>query len=132
MIYKSQVITFFVAFCNKNTSENPPEACTNCFLSLFRPWKQIRFVLNDLHSCVKCFSLPLLFLDHEHIFEYSMFLKMVISKVQTFWEVHIIWKKSSSWFGRLLSKCTNHEEDFFQILCVSQKVQTLILKEFLH
>ena len=22
-----------------------------------------------------------------------------------------IWKKSSSWFGRLLSKCTNHEED---------------------
>ena len=34
-------------------------------------------------------------------------------------------KKSSSWFWRLLSKCQNHEEDFFQILCASQKVRTL-------
>ena len=25
----------------------------------------------------------------------------------------------------LLSKCQNHEEDFFQIMCASQKVRTL-------
>ena len=33
------------------------------------------------------------------------------NKVRTFWEAHK--KKSSSWFGRLLSvsKCSKHEED---------------------
>ena len=34
-----------------------------------------------------------------------------VIKVRTFWEAHKIWKKSSSWFGRLLSKCIKHEED---------------------
>ena len=30
-------------------------------------------------------------------------------------------KKSSSWFGRLLSKSTNHEEDFFSnFVCFSE------------
>ena len=48
-----------------------------------------------------------------------------VIKVRTFWEAHKIWKKSSSWFGRLLSKCTNHEKYFFQIVCTSQKVRTL-------
>ena len=38
-------------------------------------------------------------------------------KIRTFWEAHKIWKKSSSWFGHLLSKCTKHEEDF-AIFCV--------------
>ena len=33
--------------------------------------------------------------------------------------------QSSSCFGHLLSKRPKHGEDFFQILCVSQKVQTL-------
>ena len=32
-------------------------------------------------------------------------------QVRTFREAHKILKKSSSWFGRLLSKCTKHEED---------------------
>ena len=35
-------------------------------------------------------------------------------------------KKSSSWCGRLLSKCTNHEEDFFNFFA-SQNVRALHL-----
>ena len=35
-------------------------------------------------------------------------------------------KKSSSWFVHLLSKRPNHEKDFFQIMCASQKVRTLL------
>ena len=50
------------------------------------------------------------------------------SKVRTFWEAHIIWKNLPHGFdvyyvNQLI--CQNHAEDFFQILCVSQKVQTL-------
>ena len=41
-------------------------------------------------------------------------------KVRTFWEAHKIWKKSSSWFGRLLSKCTKHEEDCAIFVCFSE------------
>ena len=44
-----------------------------------------------------------------HIDEISEFLPF--NKVRTFWEGHKIWKKSFSRFGRLLSKCTKHEED---------------------
>ena len=43
-------------------------------------------------------------------------------------------KKSSSWFGRLLNKFTNHEEDISNFVCLtSQKVRTLpeIIKEVL-
>ena len=49
-------------------------------------------------------------------------------KVRTFWEAHIIKKISSSWFWRLLSKSAGLSKPwgrFFQILCVSLKVQTL-------
>ena len=42
-------------------------------------------------------------------------------KVRTFWEEHKIWKKSSSWFGHLLSKCPNHEEDFFKLFLFLRK-----------
>ena len=45
-------------------------------------------------------------------------------KVRSFWETHKIphgFDKSAD----LLSKRQNHEEDFFQIMCASQKVQTL-------
>ena len=38
-------------------------------------------------------------------------------KVQLFWEGHKKIVPSSSWFGHLLSKRPNHEEDFFK-LCV--------------
>ena len=38
--------------------------------------------------------------------------------------------QSSSCFGYLLSKRPKHEEDFFQTLCVSQKVQTSIKRYF--
>jgi hypothetical protein len=33
--------------------------------------------------------------------------------------------QSSSYFGHLLSKRPKYEDDFFHILCVSQKVRTL-------
>ena len=52
-------------------------------------------------------------------------------KVWIFWEAHIIWKKSSSWFWRLLSKSPylpKPWERFLQIFCVSQKVRTLKTK----
>ena len=51
-----------------------------------------------------------------------------MAKVRTFWEADIIWKKSSSWFWRLLSESADLSKPwgrFFQILCVSQKVRTL-------
>ena len=38
-------------------------------------------------------------------------------------------KKSSSWFGLLLSKCTNHEEDFF-LNCVFLRKSELYLTLF--
>ena len=50
-------------------------------------------------------------------------------KVRTFWEAHIIWKKSSSWFWRLQSKSADLSKPWgrlFQILCVSQKVRTFL------
>ena len=50
-------------------------------------------------------------------------------KVWTFWEAHIIWKKSSSWFWHLISKSADLSKPwgrFFQIMCVSQKVLTLM------
>ena len=44
-----------------------------------------------------------------------------------FWETHQIWKLPHCFdkSADLLSKCQNHEEDFFQIMCTSQKVRTL-------
>ena len=45
-----------------------------------------------------------------------------------FWETHKIWKNLPHGFDKLadlLSKRQNHEEDFFQIMCASQKVRTL-------
>ena len=51
-----------------------------------------------------------------------------ILKVRTFWETHKIWKNLPHGFDKsadLLSKRQNHEEDFFQIMCASQKVRTL-------
>ena len=50
-------------------------------------------------------------------------------KVRTFWETHKIWKNLPHGFDKsadLLSKRQNHKEDFFQILCVSQKVRALL------
>ena len=52
-----------------------------------------------------------------------------VSKVRTFWETPKIWKNLPHSFDKsadLLSKRQNHEEDFFQIMCTSQKVQTLL------
>ena len=52
-------------------------------------------------------------------------------KVRTFWKAYIIWKKYSSWFWRLLSKSADLSKPcgrFFQILCVSQKVRTLLIR----
>ena len=37
-------------------------------------------------------------------------------------EKHTKFEKTSSWFGRVLSKCTKHEEDCEKILSASQKV----------
>ena len=45
--------------------------------------------------------------------------RFIILKVRTFWETHKIWKNLP------LGRGPNHEEDFFQIICASQKVQTL-------
>ena len=53
---------------------------------------------------------------------------MQIIKVRTIWETHKIWKNIPCGFDKsadLLSKRRNHEEDFFQIICASQKVRTL-------
>ena len=58
---------------------------------------------------------------------------MNVSKVRTFWETPKIWKNLPHSFDKsadLLSKRQNHEEDFFQIMCASQKVSDL-LYEFL-
>ena len=54
--------------------------------------------------------------------------KILIIKVRTFWETQKIWKNLPHGFDKsadLLSKRQNHEEDFFQIMCASQKVRTL-------
>ena len=51
-------------------------------------------------------------------------------KVRTFLETHKIWKNLPYGFDKsadLLSKRQNHKEDFFQIMCASQKVRTLIV-----
>ena len=53
-----------------------------------------------------------------------------MDKVKTFWETHKIWKNLPHDVDKsadLLSKGQNHEEDFFQIMCASQTVQTLTL-----
>ena len=50
-------------------------------------------------------------------------------KVQTFWETHKIWKNLPRGFDKsadLLNKRQNLKEDFFEIMCASQKVQTFI------
>ena len=50
-------------------------------------------------------------------------------KVWTFWEAQKIWKNIPHGFDKsadLLSKRQNHEEDFFQNLCASEKVRTLL------
>ena len=55
-------------------------------------------------------------------------VKFLNCKVRTLWETHKIWKNLSHGFDKsadLLNKRQNHEEDFFQIMCASQKVQTL-------
>ena len=52
-------------------------------------------------------------------------------KGRIFWETHKIWKNLPYGFDKsadLLSKRQNHEEDFFQIMCASQKVRTLMDK----
>ena len=49
-------------------------------------------------------------------------------KVRTFCETHKIWKNLHHGYDKsadLLSKRQNYEEDFFQIMCASQKVRTL-------
>ena len=47
---------------------------------------------------------------------------LIIScKIWTFWEAYKIWKKSSSWFGRLQSKCTKHEEDYANLWVLLRK-----------
>ena len=49
-------------------------------------------------------------------------------KVRTLRETHKIWKNIPHGFDKSadsLSKRQNHEEDFFQIMCASQKVRTL-------
>ena len=43
-----------------------------------------------------------------------------VSKVRTFWETHKIWKN--------LPRGFDDEDIFFQILCASQKVQTLCIR----
>ena len=55
--------------------------------------------------------------------------RLYLNKVPNFWETHKIWKKNPHGFDKsvdLLSKCQNHEEDFFQIMCASQNVRTLL------
>ena len=50
-----------------------------------------------------------------------------VVKVRTFWETHKIWKNLPHGFDKsadLLNKRQNHEEDFFQIMCASEKVRT--------
>ena len=52
-----------------------------------------------------------------------------LSFLKSFWETHEIWKNLSRGFDKpayLRSKRQNHEEDFFQIMCASQKVRTLV------
>ena len=49
-------------------------------------------------------------------------------KVWTVWEKHKIWKNLRPGFDKsadLVSKHQNQEEDFFQFMCVSQKVLNL-------
>ena len=57
------------------------------------------------------------------------YLNFVYIKVRTFWETHKIWKiffmVLTNQLIYLVSKLQNHEQDFFQIMCASQKVQTL-------
>ena len=45
-------------------------------------------------------------------------------KVRTFWETHKIWKNLPHGFDKaanLLSKCQNHEEDFFKLFVLFKK-----------
>ena len=51
----------------------------------------------------------------------------ILGKVWSFWGTHKIWKNLPHGFDKsadLLSKRQNHEK-IFQIICASQKVQTL-------
>ena len=53
---------------------------------------------------------------------------ILIFKVRNFWETHKIWKNLPHGLDKsadLFSKRQNNEEDFFQIMCASQKVWTL-------
>ena len=55
------------------------------------------------------------------------FLLNFLIKVRTFWETHKIWKNLPHGFDKsadLLSKCQNHEKDFFK-LCVLLKKSEL-------
>ena len=58
------------------------------------------------------------------------------SKVRTFWEEHIIWKKTSFWFWRFPSKSADFSKPweswggFFQIFFVSLNVRTLTRKYY--
>ena len=48
------------------------------------------------------------------------------AKVRTFWETHQIWKKNLPHGFDKSAENQDHEEDFFQIMCASQKVRALI------
>ena len=74
-------------------------------------------------------SLKYLFSPSKQLSGRVSFFFCISLKVQTFWETHKIWKNLPHGFDKsadLLSKQQNHEEDFFQIMYASQKVQTLL------
>ena len=52
---------------------------------------------------------------------WSLQQKIWFVKVRTFRETHKIWKKSFLCFGRLLSKCPKHEEDWANFCVLLRK-----------
>ena len=78
-----------------------------------------------LWSCKKFQEFCLLKILHKNK---SWTYQNLTLKFETLWEVHRIWKKSSSWFWHLLSKSADLSKPtgrFLEILRVSQKVRIL-------
>ena len=94
----------------------------------YHTWKYLRVIKATL-----CTPAPVsrfeIFFEGEFLFLFT-FLVIFVNKVRIFWKTHKIWKNLPHGFDKsadLLSKCQNHEKDFFSnYVCLSKSPNFII------